>query len=93
MNELQHTIKDYLDFCQKQKRLDSKTRKAYRIDLKQFAQTIPAKTISDITPSIIEMFICHLHESYKPKTAKRKIATIKAFFLSLVFQTYTLKNP
>ena len=37
MNTLQNTIKEYLNHCQFQKRLDSKTLKAYSIDLKQFS--------------------------------------------------------
>lgn len=33
MNDLQTLIKNYLEYCRRQKRLDEKTLKAYRIDL------------------------------------------------------------
>ena len=36
MNNLQTHINNYLEHCRHQKRLDSKTLKAYRIDLQQF---------------------------------------------------------
>ena len=36
MNTLQNTIKEYLNHCQFQKRMDTKTLKAYNIDLKKF---------------------------------------------------------
>ena len=36
MNNLQTQINTYLEHCQDQKRLDTKTIKAYRIDLKHF---------------------------------------------------------
>ena len=36
MDTLQAQLDNYLGFCQFQKRLDSKTPKAYRIDLTQF---------------------------------------------------------
>ena len=40
MNDLKNTINKYLDFCQYQKCLDKKTLKAYKIDLKQFFDSI-----------------------------------------------------
>ncbi len=36
MNNLEIIVEKYLTFCQDQKRLDRKTLKAYRTDLKQF---------------------------------------------------------
>ena len=38
MNELQTHITNYLNYCRAQKRLDEKTLKAYRIDLRQFTE-------------------------------------------------------
>ena len=36
MNNLNNDIKNYIEYCEYRKRLDSKTLKAYRIDLKQY---------------------------------------------------------
>ena len=93
MNNLQTTIKNYLDFCQYQKRLDKKTLKAYRIDLRQFTEQISVDTASLITPNILEAFISALHQTYKPKTVKRKIASLKAFFHYLEYKDMIEKNP
>lgn len=93
MNNLQMQQKDYLEYCQYQKRLDAKTIKAYRIDLTQFVQQIPADTISAITPSLLETFIAKLHQTYSPKTVKRKIASVKAFFHYLEYREILEKNP
>ena len=52
MTNLQNQINNYLEYCQNQKRLDSKTLKAYRIDLKQFHSGIPASETAQITSEI-----------------------------------------
>lgn len=80
MNNLQTHISLYLTYCQSQKRLDNKTLKAYRIDLKQFGQKICTNDISDVTPNVLEAYIATLHQTYAPKTVRRKIASVKAFF-------------
>ena len=80
MNNLQSHIKNYLEFCQYQKRLDKKTLKAYRIDLRQFSEHVCTTAVPDITPDTLEGYIAELHQKYKPKTSKRKIASLKALF-------------
>lgn len=93
MNNLQTIITNYLDFCQYQKRLDAKTIRAYKIDLKQFSSMIYIDEISKITIEILEHFITTLHKTYKPKTVKRKIASIKAFFRYMEYKNYIEVNP
>ena len=93
MNTLQTQLNHYLEFCQFQKRLDSKTLKAYRIDLTQFIRQGSVNDISSITPNILEKHIAMLHQAYKPKTAKRKIASLKAFFHYLEYRDLIEKNP
>lgn len=73
MSDLQVHIKNYLEYCQYQKRLDAKTLKAYRIDLTQFHSQIPTTDISEIAPETLENYIAKFHQEYMPKTAKRKI--------------------
>lgn len=93
MTTLETITNTYLNFCQYQKRLDTKTLKAYRIDLTQFRNQISVNSISKITPEVLETFISSLHQTYKPKTAKRKIASIKAFFHYLEYKDLIDKNP
>ncbi|MBR1865293.1 MAG: tyrosine-type recombinase/integrase [Lachnospiraceae bacterium] len=93
MNNLQQHQNNYLDYCRNQKRLDSKTLKAYRIDLTQFVSCIPVNDIAEITPDILEHYIAGLHETYRPKTVKRKIASVKAFFHYLEYKGHIDRNP
>lgn len=93
MNNLQTHIKNYLEYCQFQKRLDAKTLKAYRIDPTQFNAQFSSDGISAITPDMLEHFIANLHQNFKPKTAKRKIASLKAFFHYLEYKELISSNP
>ena len=93
MENLQNQINNYLEYCQNQKRLDSKTLKAYRIDLKQFHSGIAAFETAQITSEILEKHIASLHQTYKPKTVKRKIASIKAFYRYLEYKEVIDRNP
>lgn len=93
MNNLQTHIKNYLEYCQYQKMLDKKTIKAYRIDLQQFRTKTKADSITDITTDTLENFIAALHQKYKPKTVKRKIASVKALFHYLEYKDVIARNP
>lgn len=93
MNTLQTHFEKYLHFCQFQKRLDTKTLKAYCTDLSQFISRLDVDDISEITPDILENYIAKLHQIYKPKTAKRKIASLKAFFHYMEYKEIIDKNP
>lgn len=93
MDYLQTQINNYLEYCNTQKRLDEKTLKAYLIDLRQFSEGITTIDLADITPETLENYIAILHKNYKPKTVKRKIASLKAFFHHLEYKDIIDKNP
>lgn len=93
MNNLQTHIENYLEYCRVQKRLDEKTRKAYRIDLRQFTEQITVTEISEITSTILELHMEKLHQQYAPKTVKRKFASLKAFFHYLEYKDIISRNP
>lgn len=93
MSNLQTHIKNYLEYCEQQKRLDEKTIKAYRIDLRQFCTQLCSIEHEDITPEILETYIANLHQQYKPKTVKRKIASLKALFHYLEYKELIERNP
>lgn len=93
MNNFLLTINNYIEYCQFQKCLDKKTLKAYKIDLKQFYNQITVDKTSSITSDILEIFIAGLHQNYKPKTVKRKIASLKAFFHYLEYKDIIKLNP
>lgn len=93
MYHLQTIINNYLTYCQNQKRLNPKTLKAYRIDLTQFASQVMVQDVCDITPDFLEEYITTLHLSYKPKTVKRKIASMKALFHYMEYKNFIEHNP
>ncbi len=93
MNNLELHINNYLDYCSLQKRLDSKSIKAYRIDLTQFINQINETQLGNITQSTLELYISHLHQNYRPKTVKRKIASLKALFHYLEYKELIAQSP
>lgn len=93
MNTIRECIKNYLEYCTFQKCLDEKTLKAYQIDLRQFSERNPYIAITDINSESLEQYIAHLHKRYKPKTVKRKIASVKALFHYLEYREIIDYNP
>lgn len=93
MKNLQTIFEEYITFCQYQKRLDQKTLNAYKTDLKQFSHQLHFTSIENVTPDSIENYISYLHQNYKPKTAKRKIASLKVFFHYLEYKEIIDRNP
>lgn len=93
MNKIHNDIDEYLIYCDSQKRLDTKSLKAYKIDLNQFSDKYNSYTVTDISSKLLEEYIANLHKMYKPKTAKRKIASLKAFFHYLEYREIIDKNP
>ena len=93
MSNVEIYIKNYLEYCKTQKCLDDKTLKAYRIDLRQFSEQNSNTNITEITFEILEQYITKLHEQYKPKTVKRKIASVKALFHYLDYKGIINHNP
>ena len=84
---------DYLSFCVNRKNLDCKTIKSYRIDLRQYTDYTDKNDIEWTDKCSIENYIEHLHARYKPKSVKRKIASLKAFFHYLEIEDKLEINP
>lgn len=87
---LQEKVKPYLEYCIYRKELDTKTIKAYRIDLTQFFSYVQS---AEPEKETIEQYITDLHKKYKQKTIKRKIASIKAFYSYLEEEELVEQNP
>ena len=92
MISLNEQVTEYLTYCECRKRLDPKTLKAYRIDLKQYE--LFCSGLADHTSRItVDSFITELHRQYKAKTIKRKIASLKAFFHHMEYREQLAENP
>lgn len=87
---LESLISIYLESCINN--LSNKTLKAYRIDLMQFSKIIRKKSF--LEKENIEDYIKYLkNKSYKTKTIKRKVASIKAFYNFLFYEEFIEINP
>ena len=93
MKTLETCIYEYLSYCKNQKRLDEKTIRAYRCDLTQFHLMLDSDNIESVNPKAIEKIVVSLNSKYKPRTAKRKIASYKAFLHYMDIKEYIAENP
>jgi len=89
MMNLTLLIQQFLNHCKVRKALNAKTIKAYQIDLRQFAEF----SNNTFSKEMICQYIDMLHERFKPKTIKRKIASVKAFTHYLLIQEVIEINP
>lgn len=85
-------ISEYLKSCEFQKALNPKTLKAYRIDLSQFDMFL-RQAGTGLTKDGLTNYLTNLHQRFRPRTIKRKIASIKAFCNYLEFEELLKENP
>jgi len=85
-------LDNYLCYCKDQKDLDEKTQKAYRIDLQQFLSELEQND-EEISKESILAYISFLNSKFKPRSVKRKIASIKVFCGYLYDEHLILENP
>lgn len=83
----------YFNYCIGRKNLDKKTIKSYRIDLRQYKEFVNSNSLIWYDKGAIERYIDILHSNYKPKSVKRKIASLKAFFHYLEMEDLLVINP
>ncbi len=70
MNTLNNYISEYIEYCEYRKRLDFKTLKAYKIDLKQYEDFCTG--LSDFfEKSVVDNFITSLHKQFFPQESRQ----------------------
>ena len=84
-------IENYLLYCKKNKGLNRKTIKAYKIDLNQFSKYSDGAGI-EFGKQMLVGYISTMC-GYKPKTQKRKIAALKAFCTYMECEEKIEYNP
>ncbi|MCL2311132.1 MAG: tyrosine-type recombinase/integrase [Firmicutes bacterium] len=93
---LSDCIKDFILHCQYEKNLSPKTINAYSIDLEQFQSYINEQTenpiICIVSKDLIKNYLQTIYH-FKPKTVKRKIASLKAMFNYLEYENDDFINP
>lgn len=89
-------IEYFLFHCQYEKKLSTYTLSAYALDLKQFRRYVSGSKedvlLSACSPEIIRDYLKSL-SSYKPKSIKRKLASVKAFFHYIEMTEKDFRNP
>ena len=88
MFEYKLHIDEFLNYCRYHKKLSDKTIRAYKIDLSQYGVFS-----NELSKQALWDYIENLNKKYKPKTAKRKLATLKAFIHFLLLQDLIDFNP
>jgi integrase/recombinase XerD len=87
---------DFLNHCKYEKNLSTKTIKFYTIDLQQFLDYLTQEKysllVSETDKHPLKAYLKVLSQ-WKPKTIKRKIATIKALFNYLEYEDIIAVNP
>jgi integrase/recombinase XerD len=96
MNTINTSIKGFIGHCNFEKNLSPKTIKFYTIDLMQFTKFLIEKKYSIEIEKVTKFELREYLEEIshlKPKSIKRKIATLKAMFNYLEFEDKITSNP
>ena len=90
MKTLSKSIADYLEAGEYERKLSPDTLKAYRIDLQQFALFV-----SGVWPDrdLLSSYVKHLNQNFAPRSVKRKIASIRAFYHELKLDGTLEESP
>lgn len=89
-------LNDYFFHCKFEKNLNPKTITAYTMDIEQFKtfKDIQSMDINDVDKDVLKEYIQYLYTlELKPKSIKRKLATLKAFFTHLEFEEIITISP
>lgn len=96
MQTLTTVVREFLSHCKIEKNLSLKTIKAYQMDLEQVQRFFIENEYSLFLNNISKAELRHYLESIsdlKPKSIKRKVATLKVLFNYLEFEDLVLANP
>jgi len=90
MQTLPSLITDYLEAGKYEKQLSPDTIKAYRIDLRQFVDfTEGAWADKDM----LDRYIKYLNQHFAPRSVKRKLASVRAFYHEMEMSGELAENP
>jgi integrase/recombinase XerD len=90
MLSLEQQIANYLERCEFEKKLASNTVKAYQIDLRQFLWFVNE---NEVDKELLSQYIKHLNNHFCPRSAKRKLSSIHAFYMDLELNEIIDNNP
>ena len=90
MQTLSSLIADYLEVGEYEKQLSPDTIKAYRIDLQQFLEFA-----GGVWPDkdVLNQYIKHINQTFAPRSVKRKLASVRAFYHEMELSGQLDENP
>lgn len=90
MQILSALIADYLETGEYEKQLSPDTIKAYRIDLRQFLDFTGGEWADR---NMLNQYIKYLNQHFAPRSAKRKLASVRAFYHEMEICGELGENP
>ena len=90
MQSLLQSIEQYLEACEYERNLSADTLKAYRIDLRQFSEFTKGEWADR---DMLNRYIKHLNVCFAPRSVKRKLASVRAFYHELEYSGTLEENP
>ena len=93
---VQKAIDNFLLHCRLERGLAPFTLTAYKLDLSQFQEkqyVASLNSVTEIDKNIIRNYLSWLDDNYKPRSIKRKIATLKSFFSFLEQEEHIENSP
>ena len=90
MQTLSQSIKQYLEMCEYERNLSADTLKAYRIDLQQFSEFTEGEWADR---DLLNGYIKHLNQNFLPRSVRRKLASVRAFYHELEYSGMLEENP
>lgn len=93
---LNEAITAFFQHCRLERGLSRLTINAYQLDLRQFSESVKEKcstSVEKMDKLTIRTHMEWLDKKYKPKSTKRKLATLKAFFSFLEQEEYISISP
>ncbi len=90
-------LPSFLNYLQFEKRYSPHTIVAYEGDLKQFSDFLQETDTADefqVTPKVVRNWLVYMHHhNFKPRSIRRKIASVKVYYQYLLRQELIDNNP
>ena len=90
MKTLSSLIAEYLEVSEYEKQLSPDTIKAYRIDLRQFLEFTGGDWPDR---NVLNQYIKHINQTFAPRSVKRKLASVRAFYHEMELSGELDENP
>ncbi len=81
METLSEMVAWYLERAEREDNLSPDTLKAYRIDLHQFLAFVGGREVNKM---LLSQYVQHLNQTFAPRSVKRKLASVHAFYQTLL---------